>query len=64
MICLLLKCFICKAFTALKELHTRVDGLPVSPSPATTDLDTVITPKPTSGSRSCDGVVVFQVGTY
>ncbi|XP_065886590.1 phosphatidylinositol 3,4,5-trisphosphate 5-phosphatase 2-like [Dysidea avara] len=49
------------AFTALKELHTRVDGLPVSPSPATTDLDTVITPKPTSGSRSCDGVVVFQV---
>jgi len=53
-----------KAFTALKELHTRVDGLPVSPTPAITDLDTVITPKPSGGGRSCDGVVAFQVEIF
>ena len=49
-----------QAFTALKELHSRVDGLPSSPTPAPS-IDTVITPRSVAGGRSCDGVVIFQV---
>ena len=49
-----------QAFTALKELHSRVDGLPSSPPPAPS-IDTVITPRSVAGGRSCDGVVIFQV---